>query len=137
MYGLPESAASEIYPFAGTGYLRRIVILRPRVVKVTPPVVSWFVTFSVSLSDLCVSVVDLPQKSAKPTVENSPALQRWEPSPTIEKVRVSGRLKQTFVLVKFQPSASRTSGAFRSRPSAEALGYFHLVRARTTQKKYF
>ena len=50
MYGLPESAASEIYPFAGTGYLRRIVILRPRVVKVTPPVVSWFVTFSLSLS---------------------------------------------------------------------------------------
>jgi hypothetical protein len=73
----------------------------------------------------------LLQKSAKPTNESSPALQRWELAVS-ESEPAKRATEKSASLLNFQPSAARTMDQVSSVPSAKALGYYQSVRSKST-----
>src|ERR1044071_5802865 len=69
----------------------------------------------------------LLQKSAKPTNESSPTLQRWELAVS-ESEPAKRATEKSASLLNFQPSAARTMDPMSDIPSAKALGYYQSVR---------
>jgi len=70
----------------------------------------------------------LLQKSAKPTNESSPALQRWETAHNMTESAKRTTERNGVIAGVVQPSDSRTEKSTSVRPSAKALGYSHSVR---------